>query len=95
MEIFGDFFPREAIILVLNEYPNDEWEFFQGRIFLRLSFQRPSSVFRVSFQSAHKKPIIMCTHENNAYWLGAMDQDVDSVWAMTLNCLGHNNVYSQ
>ena len=27
----------------------------QGKIFLRLSFQRPSSVSRVSFQSAHKK----------------------------------------
>ena len=68
---------------------------WQRRIFLRLSFQRPSSVFRVSFQSARKKTIIMRIHDNNAYWLGAMDQDADSVRAMTLNCLGCINPYSQ
>ena len=37
----------------------------------------------------------MCIHENNVYWLGAIDQEPDSVWAMTLNCLGYINVYSQ
>ena len=37
----------------------------------------------------------MCIHENNAYWLGAMDQDADSVWVMTLNCMGYINTYSQ
>ena len=67
----------------------------QGRIFLRLSFQWLSSVFRVSFQSARKKSIIMHIQENNAYWLGTMGQDADSVWAMILNCLGDNNMYSQ
>ena len=36
----------------------------------------------------------MHIHENNAYWLGVMDQDADSVWVMTLNCLGHNNAYN-
>ena len=50
---------------------------------------------RVSFEGPHKKMIIMRIHENNAYSLAAMDQDADSVWIMTLNCLGHNNVYSQ
>ena len=33
--------------------------------------------------------------KNNAYSLVAMDQDADSVWVMTMNCLGHNNAYSQ
>ena len=39
--------------------------------------------------------IIMCICENNAYLLATMDQDADSVPVMTLNCLGHNNAYSQ
>ena len=39
--------------------------------------------------------IIMRIRENNAYLLTTMDQDADSVWVMTLNCLGHNNAYLQ
>ena len=50
---------------------------------------------RVRVQRPRKKTIIMCICENNAYSLGAMDQDADCVWVMTLNCLGHNNAYSQ
>ena len=49
---------------------------------------------RVSLEGPCKKMIIMHIHENNAYSLAAMDQDADSVWVMTLICLGHNNVYS-
>ena len=65
-------------------------EFFSDSVFSD-RVQCSESVFRVLV----KKPIIMHIHENNVYWLGAMDQDADSVWAMTLNCLGHNNVYCQ
>ena len=50
---------------------------------------------RVRVLRPRKKTIIMCIHENDAYLLAAMDQDADSVWIMTLNCLGHNNAYSQ
>ena len=39
--------------------------------------------------------IIMRICKNNVYSLVAMDQDADSVWVMTMNCLGHNNAYSQ
>ena len=67
----------------------------RGRIFLSLSSQRETSVMRVRFQRPCKKMIIMCIQENKAYSLAAMDQDADSVWVMTLNCLGHNNAYSQ
>ena len=49
---------------------------------------------RVRIQRPHKKTIIIHIHKNNAYLLAAMDQDADSVWVMTLNCLGHNNAYS-
>ena len=53
--------------------------------------------FRVEsqFSDSLKKMIIMRIHENNAYLLTVMDQDADSVWVMTLNCLGHNNGYLQ
>ena len=30
----------------------------------------------------------MHIHENNVYLLGGMDQDAESVWVKTLNCLG-------
>ena len=50
---------------------------------------------RVSLEGPHKKLIIMCIHENNVYSLATIDQDADFVWVMTLNCLRHNNVYSQ
>ena len=50
---------------------------------------------RVRVQRPCKKTIIMHIHENNAYLLAVMDQDADSVSVMTLNCLGHNNAYSQ
>ena len=53
--------------------------------------QCSESVFRVLV----KKAIIMHIHKNNVYWLGTMDQDADSVWVMTLNCLGCINTYSQ
>ena len=42
-----------------------------------------------------KKMIIMCICKNSAYFLGAMDQDADYIWDMTLNCLGHNNAHCQ
>ena len=50
---------------------------------------------RVSFQRPHKSDYNAYIHENNVYLLAVMDQDADSVCVMTLNCLGHNNVYSQ
>ena len=50
---------------------------------------------RVRVQRPRKKMIIMRIHENNVYSLAAMDQDADSVWVMTLNCLDNNNAYSQ
>ena len=65
-------------------------EFFSDSVFSD-GVQCSESVFRVLV----KKTIIMRIHENNAYWLGTMDQDADSVWAMTLNCLGCINTYSQ
>ena len=37
----------------------------------------------------------MCIHCCNVYSLVMLKQDTDSVWIMTLNCLGHNNVYLQ
>ena len=46
---------------------------------------------RVRVQRPCTKTIIMHIHENNAHSLATMDQDADSVWAMTLNCLGHKN----
>ena len=67
----------------------------QGRIYLSFSSQCETSVMRVSLEGPHKKMIVMHIHENNAYSLVAMDQDADSVWVMTLKCLGHNNAYSQ
>ena len=63
--------------------------------YLSFSSQCETSIMRVSLEGPHKKPIIMCIHENNVYSLPTMDQDADSVWVMTLNCLGHNNVYSR
>ena len=65
-------------------------EFFSDSAFSD-RVQCSESVFRVLV----KKTIIMHTHENNVYWLGMMDQDADSVWPMTLNCLGCINSYSQ
>ena len=57
--------------------------------------QWETSVMRVSFQRPHKNDYNAYIHENNVYLLAVMDQDADSVCVMTLNCLGHNNVYSQ
>ena len=51
------------LLTVIDEIIYETINQFQGRIFLRLSFQQPSSVFRVSFQSAHKK-----THYNVYSW---------------------------
>ena len=68
---------------------------YSGSNFPQLQFS--VSDFRVEsqFSDSRKKPIIMRIRENNAYLLTAMDQDADSVWVMTLNCLGYNNAYSQ
>ena len=65
-------FSQESFLFLLSHFRI--WiQLQQGRVFLRLSFQQLSSVFRVSFQSARKKPIIMRICKNNAYWLGMMD----------------------
>ena len=50
---------------------------------------------RVRVKRPRKKMIIMHIRENNAYSLATMDQDADSVWVMTLNCLGHNSACSR
>ena len=67
----------------------------QGIIYLSFSSQYETSVMGVRLEGPREKTIIMHIHENNVYSLATMDQDADSVWVMTLDCLGHNNVYCQ
>ena len=65
-------FSQESFLFLLSHF-RIWFQLQQGRVFVRLSFQQLSSVFRVSFQTARKKNIIMRICENNAYWLGMMD----------------------
>ena len=58
----------------------------------------PINYFRPEWNSSQiegcdlgvKVMIISHIHHCNMY---VLDQDADSVWVITLNCLGHNNAY--
>ena len=63
--------------------------------FSQTQFSATEFSVQSQFSECLKKTIIMRIHENNAYWLGTMDQEADYVWMMTLNCLGCINTYSQ